>query len=197
MGGTINIMYLQDDKIEKDVLRQGDIIIGTQIIGALNLKEITYITNNEGERLSWAVPVEPKFQEAIVLSHSCEIDLANEIKVTSIILSPLRDVNKATEPQYIEEVKRTNIITSDSTESFLKYFYLPPHPSIPYSDGCIVDFSKCYSVRNKSYDLLLQNKKAQLEESYSDKLALKLALYFYRTQHMKELIRNVAKLSPI
>ena len=38
-----------------------------------------------------------------------------------IILSPLRDVNSATSPDKVEELRNTNLITQDSKYSYLKY----------------------------------------------------------------------------
>ena len=117
----------------------------------------------------------------MVLSHSCEIDRANLMKVTSIILAPLRDVNRVTKQEKVSDIISSNIITEQTTHSFLKYFYIPGNAPIGFPDGAIVDFSKCFSIRNKNYDLLLKKKTAQLNNESSTLMARKLAIYFYRT----------------
>ncbi len=118
----------------------------------------------------------------MVLSHSCEIALENQIKVTAIILAPLRDIHKATDKNRIDELIQINLIDrSEPKASFLKYFYIPANPHLEYSQGSIVDFSKCFSIRNKCYNTLLSKKIAQLSEDAIASMALKLALYFHRS----------------
>ena len=173
--------YLPDDAIELGVLRQGDIIDQVHILGALNLNAISYMTNGDRSTL-WCVQNEPKFGPAAVLSHSCEIDPTNDVKLTSIVLAPLRDINTATDPRKIQELVESNIIGEDTQFSYLKYFFLEPHEALPFERGVVIDFSKCFSVRNKSYAQLVQQKKLQLVEAVADQMALKLSLYFYRVQ---------------
>ena len=74
MGGMINKMYLSEENIEKEALRQGDVIIGTQILGAIDLNEINYQNDASGKTIAWVIPKDPCFDVSIVLSHSCEID---------------------------------------------------------------------------------------------------------------------------
>ena len=90
-------MFLSDAQIERDVLRQGDIIAQVHLLGAINLNNIQYSSAmNSSSYSSWAILSPPKFGDAIVLSHSCEIAPENRTKFTSIILAPLRDINTAT-----------------------------------------------------------------------------------------------------
>jgi len=117
----------------------------------------------------------------MVLSHSCEIDPQNKIKLTSIILAPLRDINTATAPNKIQELIDSNEI--DKTEpqaSYLKYFYVHPNENLKFDRGAIVDFSKCFSLRRQAYAMLLSNKILQLSDEATSSMALKLALYYYR-----------------
>lgn len=176
-------MFFSDDQIERDVLRQGDIIAQVHLLGAINLNSIQYSSAMNSENyLGWAIPLPPKFGDAIVLSHSCEIAPENRTKITSVILAPLRDLNTATSEDRVKELIDTNLIDRTKPQaSFLKYFYLPPNPNLKYTEGSIADFSKCFSVRKQSYDLLVKNKIAQLSRDSVSSLALKLALYFHRT----------------
>jgi hypothetical protein len=173
-------MYLDNSKFEKDILRQGDIIKNVLLLGAINLNGIQYNIDQQGNKKGWTVSQQPKFSEAIVLSHSCEIDTSNRIKLTSIILAPLRDINKATAKTTIDELKSSNIINSDTKFSFLKYFYIEPNSFLTYPDGAIIDFSKCFSVKKESYNNLLTNKILSLTNEAADCMALKFGLYFYR-----------------
>jgi hypothetical protein len=173
-------MYLDDANLETAVLRQGDVLSNVQILGAINLNSILYLTNAQNKKTSWTIPNSPQFADVIVLSHSCEVSLENNIKVTSIILSPLRDVNTATAPEKIEELKRSNYIESGTEASYLKYFYLSPSAKLQYKNGVIADYSKCFSVRKNSYELLLRKKILQLTPEAREKMAIKLAIYFYR-----------------
>jgi hypothetical protein len=116
----------------------------------------------------------------MVLSHSCEISLENKTKLTSIILSPIRDINSATSADKIEELKRTNLIDLSSDRSYLKYFYLEPNDKLQYKTGGVTDFSKCFSVRKNSYDFLVKKKILQIKPEIRNKMSLKLALYFNR-----------------
>ena len=176
-------MFFSDDQIERDVLRQGDIIAQVHLLGTINLNNIQYSSAmNSKDYLGWAISSPPKFGDAIVLSHSCEIDPENRTKLTSIILAPLRDLNTATSEDRVKELINSNLIDRTKPQaSFLKYFYLPPNPNLKYTEGSIADFSKCFSVRKQSYDLLVKNKIAQLYRDFVSSLALKLALYFHRT----------------
>jgi len=176
-------MYLDEDKIERSGLRQGDIISNVHLLGAINLNAILYSSpaSSPNQYSSWSVPVPPKFGDAIVLSHSCEIALENKIKVTSIILAPLRDIHAATDRSRVEELIDSNLIDRSHLQaSYLKYFYLPPNIVLEYSRGAVADFSKCFSTRKQSYEILLKNKVAQLSEDAISSMALKLALYFHR-----------------
>ncbi len=176
-------MFLSNDKIEKNSLRQGDIVTKIHLLGAININGIHYSSpaGKPHELASWNVPSVPKIGDAMVLSHSCEIALENDIKITSIILAPLRDIHKATAKDRIDELIRSNLIDrSNPSATFLKYFYIPPYPDLEYTQGAIVDFSKLFSVRNNCYKTILDKKIAQLSEEVSSSMALKLALYFHR-----------------
>jgi len=173
-------VFLQENAIERDILRQGDIISNILILGAININGIQFQVDQKGEKKFWSVSQQPKYSDAMILSHSCEIDPSNSIKLTSLILAPLRDINKATNPSKIEELKKSNYIDSSVQASYLKYFYIHPHPMLSYDDGAIVDFSKCFSLKKESYNMLVERKIIQLNDDAIDKMSLKLALYFYR-----------------
>lgn len=173
-------MFLHETKIERDVLRQGDIISNILILGAININGIQFQVDQKGEKKSWSVSQQPKYSDAMILSHSCEIDPSNNVKLTSIILAPIRDINKATNPSKIDELIKSNIIDSSVQESYLKYFYILPHPKLSFKNGAVVDFSKCFSLKKESYSELIKSKIIQLNNSTIDNMSLKLSLYFYR-----------------
>jgi hypothetical protein len=177
-------MYLEKQSSEIHVLRQGDILENVHILGAINLQGINYEIDTTGDKISFRIPSKPNFGYVIVLSHSCEIDPSNLTKLTSIILAPLRDVNKATSTEKMDELIISNLVDDSSTMSYLKYFYLEPTEFLPFPNGAIVDFSKCFSVRNKCYDVLLSKKILQMGKDFSNKMALKFALYIYREAPM-------------
>ena len=173
-------MYALSDELERDSLRQGDILSRIHILGAINLNAINYLTNKNEEKLGWHISNPPKYADVMVLSHSCEIAIENNIKLTSIILAPLRDINSATKQEKIGELIQTNEIDENTQASYLKYFYIPQNDLLQYKNGSIADFSKCFSVRKNSFDYLLERKIAQLNSVTTLKMAKKLALYFYR-----------------
>jgi hypothetical protein len=173
-------MYVQDSEIECDALRQGDIISQIHLLGAIKLGAITQLSNQKGEKIGWQIPGQLKTGDAIVLSDSCEIDQINKIKITSVILCPIRDVNSATENGKISELIESNIIKSDSKTSYLKYFYLTPNVKLAHKNGAIADFSKLFSFHKDSFEFLLQHKILQLKPEIVDSFSLKLALYFHR-----------------
>jgi hypothetical protein len=127
-----------------------------------------------------------------VLSHSCEVDRANGVKVTSIIVAPLRDLHTATVPAKIEELKASNVISEGTEASYLKYFYLLPNGKLQHKTGAVVDFSKCFSIRKNAYDYLVSRKVLQLADDARDAFALKLALYFHRSQQPAQPVRVAA-----
>jgi hypothetical protein len=177
-------MYLDNDSIERGVLRQGDIVANVHLLGAINSNSIQYTsttTSEPDQYVSWMVPNPPIMGDAMVLSHSCEIDPQNKIKLTSIILAPLRDINTATAPDKIHELIESNEIDRTKPQaSYLKYFYVLPNENLKFKGGAIVDFSKCFSLRRQSYNSLLSNKIVQLSGEATYSMALKLALYFHR-----------------
>lgn len=180
-------MYRTKDETEYGTLRQGDIIRGIHCLGAINLNTIIYgapntATDTRKDALSWTVNNPPSIADVMVLSHSCEISLDNKIKLTSILLAPIRNAHNATAPHMLKTLIDSNIIEDGLEGSFYKYFYLTPHAGLEHKDGAIVDFSKSFSVRNKSYNELASNKIIQLTDMIVDKMALKLSLYYYRTQ---------------
>lgn len=173
-------MYLQEESVQTDKLRQGDIIKDIHAVGVINLNSVSFISDEQGNKKGWTVLDQPIITYVMVLSHSCEIDPDNAIKLTSIILAPLRDINSATKPEKIEELKSSNIITPEIHRSYFKYFCIDPHPKLPYENGAVVDFSKCFSLRKHCYPLLVKNKVVQLKSEIADSMALKCALYFKR-----------------
>jgi len=182
MSGAIE-MYIAGHQVARDSLVQGDILRDIHILGALCYQEILIATPSTGEAkpLSWSVPKEPIRGDALVLSHSCEIAVENGVKLTSVILAPLRDVSKATAPAKVQELVESNLIDqSGAHSSFLKYFYLDPHAQLVYAKGAVADFSKLFSVRKTSYDYLLSRKVLQLTDEVRFSMSLKLALYFHR-----------------
>ncbi len=176
-------MYLPDTEIEIDALRQGDIVTNIQILGAINLNSVKYTSSIQtpDKTDSWTVAAPPTIGDAMVLSHSCEIAKENGVKLTSIILAPLRDVSSATAPEKVTELIESNIINpSNPSATYLKYFYIESHPDMQYRNGAVVDFSKCFSLRKQNLDYLIDHKKAQLELSLVNSMSLKFALYFHR-----------------
>jgi hypothetical protein len=173
-------VYLPDAEFEPAALRQGDVVADLQLFGAINPNVIRSLRDADDNLVGWQVNAAPDVGYGVVLSHSCEIEPENSIKVTSVILAPLRDVSTATREDRIQELKDSNIITEETHASYLKYFYLDPHPRLPFRGGAIADFSKCFSIRNKFYEKLVERKVLQLQRAVSGAMALKLALYFSR-----------------
>jgi hypothetical protein len=188
MVGTSEAMYLDLGDVERHALRQGDILRDIHLLGAITLTQIAYTVDFKQKPIGWSVRNEPKFGSVAVLSHSCEIALENQEKVTSIIVAPLRDVSHATKPDTVDLLKNSNLISEGLAASFLKYFYLEPNPVLPFPQGAVVDFSKCFSLRNKDYGFLLERKRAQLQPEIAEMFALKLALYFHRSQRPKNMM---------
>ncbi len=109
-------MYESNSDTNFDLLYQGDIIKDIHILGAINLNSIHYSSRDFAsidKITSWQVPSEPKIGHVMVLSHSCEISLENDVKVTSIILAPLRDLSTATSKEKISELISSNLIDHD------------------------------------------------------------------------------------
>ena len=174
-------MYRPNTNINRSSLLQGDIISQVHVLGAINLNSISYLTNNN-DYCGWQITNAPIFADVMILSHSCEISLDNKVKVTSIILAPIRDVNTATRPEKIDQLRSTNNIDEHTSTSFLKYYYLEPNEYFSHKEGAIVDFSKLFSVRKQSYNTLLENKIVELEDEYVYSMSRKLSLYFYRNR---------------
>lgn len=187
MSGTISV-YLDVEDFDKTTLLQGDIVKNIHLLGAINLNAIQYTSSqNDPEISSWMVPSKPIFGDAMVISHSCEIAKENGVKVTSILLAPLRDINSATHPSKVTELIESNIIDKDNlSPSYLKYFYIPNNPSLLFSEGAVVDFSKSFSLRKQSYDYLLENKVAQITDESQSSMSFKLALYYYRENRTQD-----------
>lgn len=172
--------YIEDETFESNSLKQGDILSNIHLLGAIHFGIIQYLTTPADDKKGWFITKAPEFADAMVLSHSCEISLENKTKLTSVILSPIRDINSATSNEKVEELKRTNLIDSTNDRSYLKYFYIEPNDKLQYKAGGVVDFSKCFSVRKNSYDFLLKNKILQIKPEIRNKMSLKLSLYFHR-----------------
>lgn len=176
-------VFVSHGQMDTSSLLQGDIIIDVHLLGALTYQEILLGTPSAGnaEPQAWTIPKSPIRGDAMVLSHSCEIATENGVKVTSIILAPLRDVSTATKPDRLAELIESNLIaTSGAKASYLKYFYVEPNPSLSYPKGAVVDFSKLFSVRKTSYAYLLERKRLELSDEVRMEMSLKLALYFHR-----------------
>ncbi len=173
---------MDEEDIEYGVLRQGDIIRNIHLLGAINLRSINYISDHQNKCVGWTVHNEPTFANALVLSHSCEIDPANKTKLTSVILAPIRAISTATPAKQIADLWESNILTEGTEFSFLKYFCLEHHEKIENEgkNGVVVDFSKCFSIRNQSYDILVENKILQLRTNLVSECIKKWSVYFYR-----------------
>ena len=171
---------------EATTLRQGDVIGHIQVLGTIKYELVTVPTTDDQIRdwtpNSWTVQSPPRYRDCMVLSHCCELDRSNRDKVTGIILAPLRSIHEATKPDKVQELIQSNDIGRPGVQaSFLKYFYVEGHPKLETPDGAIVDFSKCFSVRNTGYDFLSGKKLLQLTNDARTSMSLKLAVYFYRS----------------
>lgn len=176
-------MFASPAQFDPSTLLQGDILVDVQILGAMNYGSIHHHTpvTGTGAPGGWTVAAKPAVGDAIVLSHSCEVARENAVKVTSIILAPLRDVNSATQADRLQELIDSNLIDVTNPQmTYLKYFYIEPAAQLSYARGCVADYSKCFSVRKNSYDYLLGKKRLQLLDGTRSSLSLKLALYFHR-----------------
>lgn len=177
-------MYVASHEQDSMSLLQGDVIRDIHLLGALNYNEIQHAAtvSGTGGAVSWAVSKAPEMGDALVVSHSCEVAKENGVKLTSIILAPLRDVSRATPTDKMQELINSNLIDqSQAQASFLKYFYLEPHHQLAYPKGMVADFSKLFSIRKNSYDYLLSRKVLQVKDDIRDSMAFKLALYFHRS----------------
>lgn len=178
--------FVNASEIERETLRQGDIALGVHLVGSICFKDVSVPSSVVAESTfkHWSVAGELLTGPVIVLSHCCELDRQNGVKLTSIVLAPLRDVAKATAPEKVQEIIATNEITRDTPNfTYLKYFYLPPAGPLPFPRGCVADFSKVFSVRKSSYDIVLSKKVLQLTDSTRESMSMKLSLYFYRMQN--------------
>lgn len=185
MAGTTESYFKDEAGFEAGVLRQGDVVSDVLVCGAVSLKNVGNVhgQGNEKPPTGWTVNQPPKMQQAMVLSHSCEIAPENKVKLTSVILAPLRDVQNATNKDKVAELIESNLIDpEDPHATFLKYFYIPPHPSLQYPGGAVCDFAKLFSVHKSAYDSLVEGKAIQLSDAAADAMALKLAMYFHRRQ---------------
>lgn len=164
-------------------LRQGDIVDGIFLLGAIKLSAIHVTNNQQGEAVSWTIPAKPKLGQVMVLSHSCEIAKENNVKLTSIILAPIRGADTATSKDKLKELIESNVLTNQTEMSYLKYFYLTPHEKLTCSKGeygGVVDFSKSFSVHKSALESLEKNKVLQLTDSTVAAMALKCAVYYHR-----------------
>ena len=174
-------MYLPTADVDRTTLRQGDVLTGVPIFGALNPDAVLKTAGADGRVQFWGFNKDLEYADVAVLSHCCEIDRANGVKLTSIVLGPIRDINSATSAEKRQELIATNDIRDAGGASYLKYFYLSPNDAMKFRDGGVVDFSKSFSVRKNAYETLLRAKVAQLHDVGRESFARKLALYFYRT----------------
>ena len=175
-------MYAADSETTKDSLRQGDILSGILVMGAINVQGVNFVSAADGTRVGWTVPTKPELADVAVLSHSCEVDRKNGVKVTSIVVAPVRDIHTATDPGKVAELRQSNFIKKGTDASFLKYFYLEANDRLQHSAGAVVDFSKCYSIRKNAYEHLVKQKVAELAKEAREAFSLKLALYFHRNE---------------
>lgn len=173
-------MFVPAEQAELNRLKQGDIVADVPLLAALNPGAIHILNTATGEGAGWQVPNKLEFGLAAVLSHSCEIAVENGVKLTSIVLSPLRSAASASSPEKLELLKSTNFIEG-AEASFLKYFYLPgaaPLPDAP--GGYVVDFSKCFSLRKNYLETLIKKKICEMDAATRDQFSLKLAVFFSR-----------------
>lgn|GEM_PF-1903788 len=177
------MMFELTANYDNEALLQGDIIKDIQFFGAIKESNLTKTESRGGRILNWGINSAPLMGTAIVLSHSCEISKENGVKLTSIVLAPLRNIQNATKVDKVRELIDSNYITESSPFSYLKYFYIEPNEKIvEFPEGCVVDFSKCYSIHKDSLESLISKKVLQLKPEIQDAFSLKLALFFYRNK---------------
>jgi len=176
-----------EDNPDQSSLRQGDVLADVIMCGRLNLGNVLvpgwlYTKGEEqGTPQWWMVNAKCRHEFTMVLSHDCEIARENNAKLASIILAPIVDVSHQAGIGRVPDLIASNKVNPNEPErSFLKYFYIEPHPAMQFNEGGAVDFSCCFSVHPKSYDFLLSRKKCQLLKSAAEDMAYKLGLYFYR-----------------
>ena len=175
--------FVDAGEVDRTSLRQGDIINDVHLVGAICYRDVFAPASVVAETTmkQWTVSAKLENGPVVVLSHCCEIAKENGVKLTSIILAPLRDVSTAAHPDKVAELIESNELKENGPAfSYLKYFYLPSSSALNFPRGCVADFSKLFSIRKSSYEFLLGKKILQMTDAAREALALKLAVYFYR-----------------
>jgi len=169
-------MFVGPEQVPAGQLVQGDIVADVPLFGCLDEQK-----THRGGETAWMYEGRLQRGYCAVLSHSCEIAPENGMKVTSCILAPLRRADKTTTPEQFEILKNSNVVTPGAAYH-LKYFYLPPHPSIPgFEAGSVIDFSKLFSLHKSMVEALASRRVAQMNSETALSMARKLAAYFYRS----------------
>lgn len=170
---------------EQDVIRQGDIFVGIPRV-ELSLSSVLLL-DEEGQRVAhWRelveqgtpqniiVPVRPV--TAIVATQNC--DALRSPDITLCEIRPFKDVERKCS-QTSAPKKWKDIITQHARIN-LKWFYIPPEPTIGFTEKMAVDFLVTLRVPREDLEELRSARRARLNRYAAEHFRQRIGEFFRR-----------------
>ena len=198
-------MFVEDTGMERDCLRQGDILarIPFPLLEIGKLRVLGKINSEASERpypdISAALSAhrdDPNYFTAqtlmrlsfgAVVSHCCELEPRNgKLLLPAFTLARLIPVKQGimADREKLASL-RDNQDPRGPTPGFIDYFYIAPHERIDNKEW-MVDFSQIASLPKSEFPAILQHKVLQMDGRTRVKFKIKIATYLGRITNEEE-----------
>jgi len=193
-------VYVSSGDVEKNCLRQGDILdavpfpiidVDAAILGKFDSdagmqiphpKIVTIPREHRTQHDCFTMQVKTRLAPGAVLSHCCELELRNgKCLLPMIALARIMPVKASTaqNAQKLASLRGNKDPRSPQDPGYLDYFYLEAHESLGGIEN-VVDFSQVSSIPGSEYSSLINRRVLQLADRERVKFKIKLAAYLGR-----------------
>jgi hypothetical protein len=196
-------LYVWDEDIERQCLRQGDIlscmpfpIIDKEIAVLGRLQDMTtpypgiqtIPREHRKQPEYFTAQIKMRMSFVSIISHCCEIEIRNgKLMVPSVAVARIVPVKKtiSSDSQKLASLKANKDPRLTNDPGYMDYFYLEPHPLLADS-AWVVDFAQIASFASSELETLLGRKVLQLQDRERVKFKHKLVAYLGRLTDEEE-----------
>jgi hypothetical protein len=193
-------MYVNAAQMEKDCLRQGDILDAipfpifeseSAMLGKIDHgsgieipypKIVVIPREHRSQKDCVTMQMKTRFAPGAVVAHCCELELRNGKCLLPMItiarLVPLK-ASIVKEPEKLASLRSNKDPRTSEVTGYLDYFYLSAHERIGGAEW-VADFSQITSIPGAEYQYLLRRKVLQLSDRERVKFKIKLVAFLGR-----------------
>lgn len=195
-------MFVEDAQIERDALRQGDILVGVPFPlfdrlaqkltvlaeaepGSLGVPQISLKAAPHHNDNNWFIAqIRVRLCFCAILSQCCELELHNgQMRSQMLNVARLIPIKPSIQDnaEKLDRLKANGNPAGQDTRHYLEYFYIEPNERLGGLDSkWMVDFSQLASFPKSEYSEVLKLKTLQMDDLSRVKFKIRAGYYVGR-----------------